>query len=65
VAYADLPEILEELPLHLGKGTITSRSSMRVAGGTTYEASCYTYPLGLEHITGSLAAVIAYFCRNK
>jgi spore photoproduct lyase len=29
--------------------------------GTTFEASCYTDPLGIEHLTGSLAATIAHF----
>ena len=60
-AYANLPEILAELPRHLGKGTVTSRSASRVSEGTTYEASCYTDPLGLEHLTGSLSALVAYF----
>uniref|UniRef100_UPI0035CBB28F spore photoproduct lyase family protein n=1 Tax=uncultured Amnibacterium sp. TaxID=1631851 RepID=UPI0035CBB28F len=27
--------------------------------GTTFELSCYTDPLGIEHLTGSLAAAIA------
>ncbi len=60
-AYANLPEILEELPRHLGQGTITSRSAARAHEGTTYEASCYTDPLAIEHLTGSLSALIAYF----
>lgn len=59
--YANLPEILEELPRHLGQGTITSRSDARAHEGTTFEASCYTDPLGIEHLTGSLAALIGYF----
>jgi spore photoproduct lyase len=58
--YANLPEIFDELPKHLGQGTITSRSKHRVHEGTTYEASCYTDPLGLEHLTGSLSALVAY-----
>jgi len=60
-AYANLPEILAEIPSHLGEGTITSRSKARAREGTTFEASCYTDPLGIEHITGSLAATIEYF----
>ena len=59
--YANLPEIIAELPKVLGQGTITSRSKARVAEGTTYEGSCYTDPLGIEHLTGSLSALIAYF----
>jgi len=60
-AYANLPEILAEIPAHLGEGTITSRSKARAHEGTTFEASCYTDPLGIEHITGSLAATIEHF----
>ena len=60
-AYANLPEILAALPAYLGQGTITSRSASRVHEGTTFEASCYTDPLGIEHLTGSLAALIAHF----
>ncbi len=60
-AWANLPEILDELPKHLGQGTVTSRSRHRAREGTTYEASCYTDPLGIEHLTGSLAALIAWF----
>ena len=60
-AYANLPEIIAELPRHLGEGTITSRSSARAHEGTTFEASCYTDPLALEHLTGSLSAMIGWF----
>jgi hypothetical protein len=28
--------------------------------GTTFEASCYTDPLAMEHLTGSLSATIAH-----
>ncbi len=59
--YANLPEILAELPNYLGKGKVTSRSALRAAEGTTFEASCYTDPLALEHLTGSLSALIAHF----
>ncbi|WP_425230184.1 SPL family radical SAM protein [Sphingomonas sp.] len=58
--YANLPEIFEELPKHLGQGRVTSRSRARAHEGTTYEASCYTDPLALEHLTGSLSAAIRY-----
>jgi len=61
--YANLDEILDGLPAYLGEGTITSRSRDRVQEGTTFEASCYTDPLGIEPITGSLSAVIAWFGR--
>ncbi len=59
--YANLDEILDSLPAYLGRGTITSRSSARAHEGTTFEASCYTDPLALEPLTGSLSAVITWF----
>ncbi|GGB40732.1 spore photoproduct lyase [Sphingomonas metalli] len=61
--YANLDEILDGLPAYLGQGTITSRSRDRAGEGTTFEASCYTDPLALEPITGSLSAAIAWFGR--
>lgn len=60
-AYANLPEIFDAVAAHLGHGKVTSRSKARADEGTTYEASCYTDPLGIEHLTGSLAATIAHF----
>ena len=60
-AYANLPAILAVLPAFVGRGTVTSRSAARAAEGTTFEASCYTDPLGIEHLTGSLSALIAHF----
>ena len=60
-AYANLPEILAALPPLLGQGAVTSRNAARAAEGTTYEGSCYTDPLGIEHITGSLAETIRFF----
>jgi spore photoproduct lyase len=62
-AYANLPEILATLPGYLGQGRITSRSARRAHEGTTYEASCYTDPLALEHLTGSLSALAEHFGR--
>ncbi|MCD2324324.1 radical SAM protein [Sphingomonas sp. IC-56] len=59
--YANLEEILDGLPAYLGQGTITSRSAARAHEGTTFEASCYTDPLALEPLTGSLSAAIAWF----
>ena len=61
--YANLDEILGVLPDYLGQGTITSRSAGRAHEGTTFEASCYTDPLALEPLTGSLSAAIAWFGR--
>jgi spore photoproduct lyase len=45
---------------HVGRGTVTSTSIERGDEGTTFEASCYTDPLALEHLTGSLSATIAH-----
>ncbi len=59
--YANLDEILDELPAAVGQGQVTSRSAARAAEGTTFECSCYTDPLAIEHITGSLAACITRF----
>ncbi len=60
-AYANLPEILATLESGLGAGSITSLSPERSAEGTTFECSCYTDPLGIEHLTGGLAACIGHF----
>ena len=59
--YANLDDILGNLGNYLGKGTITSRKGARQAEGTTFECSCYTDPLALEHLTGALARSIAFF----
>ncbi len=60
-AYANLPEILAELPAAVGHGAVTSASAARAHEGTTFECSCYTDPLGIEHLTGYLAACITRF----
>jgi len=59
--YANLPEILDGLAAYAGEGTVTSRSRDRANEGTTFEASCYTDPLALEHLTGGLAETTAFF----
>ncbi|GAB1543922.1 spore photoproduct lyase [Scytonema sp. NUACC21] len=48
--FANLPQILENLAAYEQPGKATS-----------YEVSCYTDPLGIEHLTGSLAECIRYF----
>lgn len=48
-AFANLPQILQNLG-HYERATPTS-----------FEVSCYTDPLGIEHLTGSLAECIRYF----
>jgi spore photoproduct lyase len=60
-AYANIEEILDGLSEYVGRGHITSASQARADEGTTYEASCYTDPLGIEHLTGSLAKAIRHF----
>ena len=62
-AYANIEEIFAGLSPYVGQGTITSRSAARAHEGTTFEASCYTDPLGIEHLTGSLAEAITFFGR--
>lgn len=48
--FANLPSILANLA-----------ANERPNAPTTFEASCYTDPLGIEHLTGSLAETIRYF----
>jgi spore photoproduct lyase len=59
--YANLPEIFAAVASHVGQGRITSRSAARAHEGTTFEASCYTDPLAIEHLTGSLSALVRHF----
>ncbi|GAB3538725.1 spore photoproduct lyase [Pontibacter brevis] len=49
-AFANLPAILQNL-----------RQYKKTNQVTTFEASCYTDPLGIEHLTGSLAETIRFF----
>jgi spore photoproduct lyase len=48
--YANLPQILDNLGNY-----------ERADQPTSFEVSCYTDPLGIEHLTGSLAEAIRYF----
>ena len=59
--YADVDDILAGLEPYVGQGTITSRSAARRGEGTTFEASCYTDPLALEHLTGSWQRAVEFF----
>src|SRR3954447_2820754 len=52
--YANLDDVLAGLTTHAGRGTVTSGTVERGHEGTTFELSCYTDPLGLEPLTGSL-----------
>jgi spore photoproduct lyase len=49
------------VPEYVGRGTVTSRSVRRAHEGTTFEASCYTDPLALEHLTGSWSRAVTFF----
>jgi spore photoproduct lyase len=59
--FADLDEVLGGLDEYVGRGTITSGTLERGGEGTTFEASCYTDPLAIEHLTGGLATAITHF----
>jgi spore photoproduct lyase len=59
--FADLDDVLGGLGAYVGRGTVTSGTVERGGEGTTFEASCYTDPLALEHLTGGLARAITYF----
>ncbi|HEY5822626.1 MAG TPA: radical SAM protein [Propionibacteriaceae bacterium] len=56
--YANLDTVLAGIGTHAGQGTVTSGTAERGHEGTTFELSCYTDPLGIEHVTGSLSAAI-------
>jgi spore photoproduct lyase len=53
-AFANLPQTLANLGAY-----------ERAGAATSFEVSCYTDPLGIEHLTGSLAECIRYFGTRK
>jgi spore photoproduct lyase len=57
--YANLDQVLAGVGTHAGRGTVTSGTVERGHEGTTFEMSCYTDPLGIERVTGSLATAIS------
>lgn len=59
--YADLDAILDNLRGYVGTGEVTSRSAARSDEGTTFEASCYSDPLALDHLTGSWQRAVEHF----
>ena len=59
--FANLPEILGGLEPFVGQGRVTSRSEARAHEGTTFEASCYTDPLALDHLSDALSDAVAHF----
>ena len=60
-AYANVEEILDGLGSYVGEGAVTSASAERAHEGTTFEASCYADPMGVEHLTGSLSEAVRRF----
>ena len=66
-AYANLPDILANLARYEGQlngkagGSVTPSSD---DGCATFEVSCYTDPLGLEHLTGGLSACVEHFAQS-
>jgi len=61
--YANLPAVLGNLPGYVGRATGRRAAEEwgADAGCTSFEASCYTDPLGIEHLTGSLAEAVTFF----
>ncbi|KNC18925.1 radical SAM protein [Arthrobacter sp. RIT-PI-e] len=57
--YANIDDVLGGITTHAGRGAVTSGTIERGHEGTTFELSCYTDPLGIESVTGSLAAAIS------
>ncbi len=66
--YANLDEIHDNVRAYAERGaTVLKRrpaDSHRHPEDLTFEASCYTDPLALEHLTGSLSATIAAFAKT-
>lgn len=56
--FANLEQILGNLAAY---ESIASPKDKGPREQTSFEVSCYTDPLGIEHLTGSLAASIRYF----
>jgi spore photoproduct lyase len=56
--YANLDDVLAGMTTHAGRGTVTTGTQERGHEGTTFELSCYTDPLAIEHLTGSLSAAV-------
>ncbi|WP_299057091.1 spore photoproduct lyase family protein [uncultured Nocardioides sp.] len=63
--YANLDDVLAPIAGLAGQGTVTTGDAERGDEGTTFELSCYTDPLGLESVTGSLSTAIARVGRGE
>ncbi len=62
--YANVEEILGGLAAYMGQGKVTTLSPERAHEGTTFEASCYADPLGIEHLTGRVADPVRWYGRG-
>ena len=64
-AYANLDAILANVRAYAERGAVARArrpaEATLVGGDLTFEASCYTDPLGIEHLTGGLAATVEAF----
>ena len=65
-AYANLPDLLDNLTNYVDRQPLAEKASYaesRAAEGgrTTFEVSCYTDVLGIEHLTGGLAECVRWF----
>ena len=60
--FANLPQILDNLAAYESPGDQASPEKLTSPEkSTSFEVSCYTDPLGIEHLTGSLSECIRYF----
>ncbi len=68
-AYANLPTVLDNLRPYIQQGAPDRRpnrlGTVSLPPEVTFEASCYTDPLALEHLTGSLSTAITWFGRQQ
>ena len=66
--YANLDAILDNVAAYAARGTAALKrrpaDAHRHPEGLTFEASCYTDPLGLEHLTGSLSTAVSAFAKT-
>ena len=63
--YANLDDVLAPIRTLSGQGNVTTGDARRGREGTTFEVSCYTDPLGLEAVTGSLSRAITQVGRGE
>jgi spore photoproduct lyase len=63
--YANLDDVLAPITELAGQGSVTTGDARRGHEGTTFEVSCYTDPLGLEAVTGSLSSAVARVGRGE